>query len=330
MNLETWLTYDDVLLLPKYSEIEHRDDVNLKVEIAGLEFGHPIVLANMKTIGTTKMYKGIANTDPLFILHRFMSAKEAVTAFQQNQSIWSSVGGMNKENRDLVDLLMFCGQDSFCVDVAHGDHKMALEMVKYIKSKAIKNFVIAGNVCINDGALRLKEAGADIIKVGVGPGSICTTRIQTGNGAPQLTALESIRKAIGDTPIIADGGIKNSGDIVKALCFADMVMVGNLFAGTMEAEGEIVQTREGNFKRYEGSSTLKNRFVEGVKGQAPFKGKYACEVLQDLLDGVRSGLSYQGCNKLSEFRKDNPEFRFVRMTNNGLNESKPHNVFDAR
>jgi IMP dehydrogenase len=329
MNLETWLTYDDVLLLPKYSTVEHRGDIDLSIEVAGLKYGHPIIPSNMKTIGTLKMFKGIVNTTPLFILHRFMSSKEAAISFQQNPHIWSSVGGMNEENRNLVDLLMFCGQNKFCVDVAHGDHKMALDIVNYIKSKSLKNYVIAGNVCTVSGATNLKIAGADIIKVGVGPGSICTTRIQTGNGAPQLTALEFVRAGIGDTPIIADGGIKNSGDIVKALCFADMVMVGNLFAGTMEAEGEIIQTREGNFKRYEGSSTLKDRFVEGVKGQAPFKGKYACEVLGDLLDGVRSGLSYQGCNKLSKFRRDCPESRFVRMTNNGLMESQPH-VFNAR
>lgn len=316
MNPDTWLTYDDVLLLPNYSRIQHRDEINLNVKLGDLEFGHPVIPANMKTIGTPQMYKSIANTKPLFILHRFGKELESYIKCKET---FSSVGAL-EQSKSLIDILYTYGQRKFCIDLAHGHTKTMLETIDYIKVYGAT--VIAGNVCTAWAAKELIDAGADAIKVGVGPGSICTTRLMTGNGAPQLSALEEIRSAIGDNvPIIADGGIKNSGDMVKALCFADFVMCGNLFAGTLEDQGEIINTREGIFKSYDGSSTLKDRYVEGIKLQVPFKNKSASIVLNELLDGIRSGLSYQGCNKLSEFRKDQPWQRFVRLTNGGMRES---------
>lgn len=215
-----------------------------------------------------------------------------------------------------------------------------IKKMRYINEQV---FIIAGNVATGAGARRLWEAGANVVKVGVGPGSLCTTRIETGNGVPQLTALMDVAKTQKELlelwrtkdnsqypdsktnrqfPIISDGGIKSAGDIVKALCFADMVMVGNLFAGCEETPGQILNINGQTFKEYVGSSTHKTNHIEGVAAIVPAKGSYE-SILTKLLEGLRSGCSYQGAENLAELR-DNPEF--IRITNAGLKESHPHDV----
>jgi IMP dehydrogenase len=182
--------------------------------------------------------------------------------------------------------------------------------------------------------MRLWRAGATAVKVGIGPGSLCSTRIETGNGVPQLTALIDVAAArdayrhnressFDSMHIIADGGIKSAGDCVKALCFADMVMAGNLFAGTDESPGEEIIHQSGAvYKSYEGSSTHKTNHVEGVKAMVKTKGPVR-DVIRKLSEGIRSGCSYQGSISLYELRKE-PEF--IRVTNAGLHESHPHSV----
>ena len=339
INFIDGLTFDDVLLIPKYSKINSRASVDLSVKLSkGLRFKHPIIPANMKTVTGAKMAKLIAESGGLSVLHRFISIEEQLEIVNEfvlmtkegTPDYLSHVGvsvGVKKEDYENVNGLYQLGARIFCIDVAHGDSDKTVSMTNYIRNQFNHNvFIIAGNVAGPEGARNLWAAGADCVKVGVGPGSLCTTRIETGNGVPQLTALESIWSACKALPkplyVIADGGIKNAGDMVKALCFSDMVMAGNLFAGTDETPGEIVQVDGKRYKNYVGSSTHRTNHIEGVMALVPTKGP-ADSVLLKLCEGIRSGLSYQGCNNLNELKIDP---KFVRITNAGLTESHPHDV----
>ena len=226
-----------------------------------------------------------------------------------------------------------------CIDIAHGDSQQCVEMIQWLRNNHSELFIIAGNVATGSGAKRLWRAGANVVKVGVGPGSLCTTRIETGNGVPQLTALMDVAEAQRELmalyktkdnpelakrqfPFISDGGIKDAGDIVKALCFADMVMIGNMFAGCEEAPGHVINIDGRSYKEYVGSSTHKANHIEGVAAIVPYKGSVD-KILLKLTEGLQSGCSYQGAHNLSAL-KDNPVF--IRITGAGLKESHPHDV----
>jgi len=248
--------------------------------------------------------------------------------------------GTGEDSKERVKRLIEAGCDVIVVDTAHGHHKRVIEMVKWIK----KNFetpVVAGNVATREGCRALIEAGADGVKVGVGPGSICTTRVVAGVGVPQLTAIidcyDEAKKY--DIPIIADGGIRYSGDIVKALAAgASSVMIGSLFAGTDESPGETVLYEGRKFKVYRGMGSLgamsqgskdryfqdkQTKFVpEGVEGMVPYRGKVADVVFQ-LLGGLRSGMGYTGSSNLQELRVKS---RFIKITHAGVRESHPHDI----
>lgn len=338
------LTFDDVLLVPQHSTVESRSKVDISVNLGKLDFEHPVIPANMKSVVGQEMVYEIIQSGGLAILHRFMDIQEQVDIAEDIMDM----GGINRfavslgiKDVDKDNLARFedIGVYNVCIDIAHGDSNQCAEMVSWIKKKYPKINVIAGNVATGSGARRLWEAGADIVKVGVGPGSLCTTRIETGNGVPQLTALMDVSRVQKELealevsrglpkdkrrafPFIADGGIKNAGDIVKALCFADMVMVGNVFAGCEESPGKTLWVDGVSYKEYAGSSTHKTNHVEGVVALVPSKGSYH-NILTKLLEGVRSGCSYQGAHNLAELR-DNPEF--IRITNAGLRESHPHDV----
>lgn len=338
MEIREGLTFDDVLLVPQHSKIGSRSEVDISVQIDKLQFKHPIIPANMSSVTGQEMAVEIIKSGGLAVLHRFMLRQEQ---FDIAEDIVDQGGGRNfavslgvKED-DVKNFEVFYGMGVriFCIDIAHGDSYHCVQMIKALKERHSNITVIAGNVATGDGAYHLWRAGADIVKVGVGPGSLCTTRIETGNGVPQLTALMDVyqRRAeatngkwlTGPAYIIADGGIKSAGDVVKALCFADMVMIGNLFAGCVEAPGEIRRDPLGGaYKEYRGSSTHKANHIEGVSAFVPCTGRYQ-DVLTKLLEGLRSGCSYQGVNSISEL-KDNPTF--IRITNAGLKESHPHDV----
>jgi IMP dehydrogenase len=248
--------------------------------------------------------------------------------------------GTGEDSKERVKRLIEAGCDVIVIDTAHGHHKRVIEMVKWIK----KNFeipVVAGNVATREGCRALIEAGADGVKVGVGPGSICTTRVVAGVGVPQLTAImdcyDEAKKY--DIPIIADGGIRYSGDIVKALAAgASSVMIGSLFAGTDESPGETVLYEGRKFKVYRGMGSLgamsqgskdryfqdkQTKFVpEGVEGMVPYRGKVADVVFQ-LLGGLRSGMGYTGSRNLQELRLKS---RFIKITHAGVRESHPHDI----
>ncbi|MDO8803416.1 MAG: IMP dehydrogenase [Elusimicrobiota bacterium] len=238
--------------------------------------------------------------------------------------------------------LAAAGADVIALDTAHGHSAAVLRTLKAVKRK-FNVEVIAGNVATYEGALDLIKAGADAIKVGIGPGSICTTRIISGVGVPQLTAIKDCRRAAAKRgiPVIADGGIKFSGDITKAIAAgADCVMLGTLLAGAKEAPGDIILYHGRSYKAYRGMGSVgameagsKDRYgqagvekeklvPEGIEGQVPFKGSVA-EIVHQLTGGLRSGLGYCGCRDLAELRK---KARFVRISNAGLKESHVHDV----
>jgi IMP dehydrogenase len=343
------LTFDDVLLVPQHSTIESRSQVDLSVKWGSLKYNHPIIPANMKTITGLEMAREIKKSGGLAIVHRFMPIREQMDIFtelthsvEDCKNVALSVG-VKEEDKLTTTLFYNLGVRIICVDVAHGDSQLCAFMVAWIKAMYPDMFVIAGNVATGSGARRLWEAGANVVKVGVGPGSLCTTRIETGNGVPQLTALMDVQetqqqlvnlwkakdsKLYPDSftqrsfPFISDGGIKSAGDIVKALCFADMVMIGNLFAGCEETPSETRVIDGISYKEYVGSSTHKTSHIEGVAALVPNKGSYK-HLLTRLLEGVCSGCTYQGARNLDEL-KDNPTF--IRITNAGLKESNPHDV----
>jgi IMP dehydrogenase len=250
--------------------------------------------------------------------------------------------GPSKDFDQRVTLLVEAGVDLLCVDTAHGHSLGVIESVKKIKSRFSQVEVMAGNVATAEGTKDLIAAGADAVKVGMGPGSICTTRVVAGCGMPQISAImECSQAAKGRVPIIADGGIKFSGDIPKAIAAgADVIMIGNLFAGTDESPGEIVILEGRSFKVYRGMGSLtsmkkgsKDRYFqqgteesklvpEGIEGRVPYRGPLASSVHQ-LIGGLRAGMGYCGCRNLLELQK---KTTFVQITNAGLRESHPHDI----
>lgn len=332
---EDGLTYDDVLLVPQYSEINSRSQVDVSVKIGKFTFSHPIILSNMKSIIGPDMALEIVKSGGLAVLHRFSSIEDQLNlcfqliALGYTNNIAISVG-VKQEDKDNLYKFIDLGIKIVCIDVAHGDSSLCLEMCKYVKEHFPQVLLIAGNVATATGAKRLWAAGADMVKCGIGPGSICSTRIQTGNGVPQLTAIMNIHKVKIELQsilnkklyFIADGGLKTPGDIVKALCFADMVMTGNMFAGCYESPGKVITIDNKTFKQYEGSSTHKTNHIEGVIGLVPVKGTFK-DILNSTLEGIKSGCSYQGVDNLEDL-KDNPHL--IKISSAGLKESHPHSI----
>jgi IMP dehydrogenase len=252
--------------------------------------------------------------------------------------------GATGDFRERADELVKARVDCLVVDTAHGHSSRVLDAVREIKRRHSDTQVIAGNVATAEGTLALIEAGVDAVKVGIGPGSICTTRVVTGSGVPQITAINDCVKAARKhgVPVIADGGVKFSGDVAKAIATgADVVMIGSLFAGTEEAPGEVILFQGRSFKTYRGMGSIgamregsRDRYSqeeimsesklvpEGIEGRVPYKGTLADMVTQ-LVGGLRSGMGYTGCRNISEFQE---KTRFVRITSAGLRESHVHDV----
>ena len=251
--------------------------------------------------------------------------------------------GIAKDTFDRARALVDARADLLVIDTAHGHSEGVLDMVAAMREKFPGVQLVAGNVATREGALALIERGVDAVKVGVGPGSICTTRIVTGAGVPQITAIAEAARACAeaDVPLIADGGIKFSGDVVKAIAAgAECVMIGSLFAGTEEAPGETVLYQGRSFKEYRGMGSLgamargsKDRYFqdefdekklvpEGIEGRVPYKGPISGLVGQ-LVGGLRAGMGYCGCRDVAALRRDS---RFVRITSAGLRESHAHDV----
>lgn len=343
-------TFDDLLLVPRESTFSSRfnDEINLSTSIFGFDtLQLPIISANMDTVTELNMTKQLADLGGVGIIHRFLTIEEQTNQLDKLDKAtnvsYPVIGCIGVSNQDLEIRLPAIQEyiDSILIDVAHGHSSVVVNTIRYIKEKYPGLKIMAGNVCTSEAVRTLLDAGADSIKCGVGPGSICTTRIKTGNGYPQLSAIANCKEAINSwfkflnqeptCTLVADGGIKNSGDIVKALAAgADAVMLGGLLAGTDEAPGETIVNTEGKFKKYRGMAS--REFQEEKKGQAtsiegeslmiPCKGPVS-NILQDLKNGILSGMSYQGASNLKELRKN---ARFVQITAAGYRESLPHGL----
>jgi IMP dehydrogenase len=254
--------------------------------------------------------------------------------------------GTSPDTDERIEALVTAGVDVLVVDTAHGHSKNVIERVQWIKNQYRGVDVIGGNIATGEAALALYEAGADGVKVGIGPGSICTTRIVTGTGVPQITAISNVAEALGDRdiPIIADGGIRFSGDIAKAIVAgAHAVMMGSMFAGTEEAPGEVELYQGRTYKAYRGMGSIgamaqkqgsSDRYFqdssvgaeklvpEGIEGRVPYKGPVSA-IIQQLMGGVRSAMGYAGCATIPDMRT---RPTFVRVTTAGMSESHVHDV----
>ncbi len=263
---------------------------------------------------------------------------------QQGKLLVGAAVGVGPDNDERIELLVAAGVDVIVVDTAHGHSKGVLDRVKWVKTRFPKVQVIGGNIATGAAALALVDHGADAVKVGIGPGSICTTRIVAGVGVPQITAIANVSDALAGTgvPCIADGGIRYSGDIAKALAAgASAVMMGSMFAGTEEAPGEVILFQGRSYKSYRGMGSLgamsdgsADRYFqdsannadklvpEGIEGRVPYKGSVIA-ILYQLVGGVRSAMGYCGCGTIDELRE---RAEFVEITSAGMRESHVHDV----
>jgi len=327
------LTYDDIQLVPKFSNVSSRTNVDLSCKISkNYELAVPLVASCMDTVCGYDMLVSMNKMGGVGCLHRFMPIEEqarTISKFRKEQ--WGALSmaaiGVGEEGKKRAIALASVGTHILVIDVAHGHHENVINMIKWCKESLPVNVdIIAGNIATSQAAVDLQEAGVDGLRVGIGGGSLCTTRIQTGFGIPNVTCLEDIL-SVSEVPVMADGGIRTSGDISKALAIgADCVMLGSLLAGTQEAPGKIIEKNGSLYKRYRGSASLETKTVHGqaernVEGEStiiPFKGGVKF-ILSGLIDGIKSACSYAGANSLDEYY---PEY--VRVTNAGLTEGKPH------
>ncbi|KKL76455.1 hypothetical protein LCGC14_2044700, partial [marine sediment metagenome] len=253
-------SYDDVLIIPKYNKVISRRDVELKTKITrNYEIDIPLIAANMDSICDSKMAIALGKLGGLGVIHRFMTIEEQtreVEKVKQEKLIVAAAIGV-KDAKERTKSLVNAGLNILVIDLAHGHSKYAGKTLDYLKEHYPKIDIMAGNIATKDGAEYFLSKGADAIKIGIGPGSLCTTRLMAGAGVPQITAIMDVYEATkGEIPICADGGIKNPGDVVKAIgAGANTVMSGFIFAGTEETPGEIIEKNGKKFKQYLGSAS---------------------------------------------------------------------------
>jgi IMP dehydrogenase len=335
MRLKEVLTYDDVLLVPQHSDIESRKEVDIGNDLdENIHLDLPIISAPMDTVTELSMAMSMAEMGGLGVVHRYGTiagqCRHVSEARRQVELVGAAVG-VTGDYLERALHLADSGAKVLCVDVAHGHHKLVERAIKSIKDLLHERVhIMAGNVATPEGYGALSGWGADSIRCNVGGGSICSTRIQTGHGMPGLqTILDCAERKRPETKIIADGGLKSSGDMVKALAAgADFVMVGSLLAGTDETPGDVIGTINSKKKVYRGMASKEAQFEwrgkyssnEGISATIPYKGKIA-DILEDLKNGIASGLSYSGCRTIQELQEN---AIFIRQTASGLAESKPH------
>ena len=323
-DVRTGLSYGDVLLVPKRSAVDSRDDVDLSTTFTpNVRLETPLVSAAMDTVTETTMARELGRAGGLGVIHRFLTPAEQARQVADVTAAFEHVGaavGIDEDYIARAELLVDAGVDALVVDVAHGHLERALDAVEALTAAFPDTDLVAGNVATPAGVADLAAAGADCVKVGIGPGSHCTTRKVAGAGVPQLTAVDDCASVAADhgVTICADGGIRNSGDAVKALLAgADTVMLGSLFAGTDEAPGRVVEVDGTRYKRSRGMATTaadearddKSNDIdadEGVEALTPYKGPVA-GVVEEFCAGIRSGLSYCGGHTIADAR-ENAEF----------------------
>ncbi|AIS08988.1 Inosine-5'-monophosphate dehydrogenase [Lactobacillus sp. wkB8] len=358
------LTFDDVLLIPAESHVLP-NEVNLHTQLApNLKLNIPLISAGMDTVTEGAMAIAIALQGGLGVIHKNMSisaqageianvknvvvpaniTKAAVD--DDNRLLVAAAIGVTSDTFERAEALLEKGADAIVIDTAHGHSAGVLRKIKEIRDHFPNITLIAGNVATGDATRALFDAGVDIVKVGIGPGSICTTRVVAGVGVPQITAIYDAATAAREyeKPIIADGGMKYSGDIVKALAAGgNAVMLGSMLSGTTEAPGEIFESNGRKYKTYRGMGSVgamaqahgssdryfqggvneANKLVpEGVEARVEYKGDVSDIVFQ-IIGGLRSGMGYVGAATINDLRENT---QFVKITNAGLRESHPHDV----
>jgi IMP dehydrogenase len=341
------LTFDDVLMLPRYSNVlplntsinlNLTNKINLKV---------PFLSSAMDTVTESNMAIAMAKTGGIGVIHRNLNIKkqsEQIKKVKNKNLLVGAAIGTNQEDLDRAKALLDNGADLIVIDTAHGHSSKVLDILSKIKKIINKTPICVGNIATGEAATKLYNSGADIIKVGIGPGSICTTRMVAGIGVPQISAIIEVKKALNKKKIkiISDGGIKFSGDIAKALAAgADAIMMGSIFAGTDESPGRKFKVKGKIYKQYRGMGSIgamssgsanryfqknykdKSKFVpEGVEGRVEYKGSVS-KIIYQLQGGLRSSMGYIGAKNLNEIQK---KAKFIKITKAGFYESMVHSV----
>ncbi len=346
------LTYDDVLLLPDASDVVPSEVDTTTQLTRTISIAVPLVSSAMDTVTESAMAIAMAKAGGIGIIHRNLPISDQVTHVKlvKNVGLAGAAVGVGDDGFARAQALIEAGVDVVVVDTAHGHHRAVLDAIARIKKFSPTIQIIGGNIATRAGAQALINAGADAVKVGVGPGSICTTRVVAGVGVPQITAIMEAAKACNKAgiPLIADGGLQYSGDIVKAIVAgANSVMLGSLLAGCQESPGELVEIAGVKYKTYRGMGSLgamqsrgeqksysKDRYMqddvlsedklvpEGIEGKVIFRGSVE-DVVHQLVGGLRSGMGYAGAPDIETLRR---EGRLIQITSAGLQESHPHDV----
>ena len=337
INRKEALTYDDVLLIPQYSDIESRKEIDVGSFLDdGIELELPVISSPMDTVTGAEMAVQMASQGGLGVLHRYNEISEQVAMTLdirqkiQNKVVAAAVGVTGDYLCRAVNLFD-AGANILCIDVAHGHHALVERAIKSIRDEIGDSVhIMAGNVATRQGYEDLANWGADSVRCNVGGGSICSTRIQTGHGVPGLQTILDCSQSDCDARIIADGGIKSSGDMVKALAAgADFVMVGSMLAGTKESPGFVVEEKDGGkHKLYRGMASKEAQMDwrgkyssdEGISTRIPYKGSVV-DVLQDIKNGLTSGFSYSGARNINQLWI---RAAWIRQTSAGLTESRTH------
>jgi len=346
------LTFDDVLLTPKYSEILPSEVTTNTSLSKNLNLKIPIISSAMDTVTESQMAIAIAKAGGIGVIHRNLDIKSQISEINKVKSkkllVGAAVGAGPLEYKR-AEAILKANVDLIVVDTAHGHTKKVGEIIRKIKKlKSNKTTLCAGNIATTEAAKFLIKLGAEVIKVGIGPGSICTTRLVAGIGVPQLSAILAVRKGVGrkKVSIIADGGIKFSGDISKALAAgADAVMIGSLFAGTNESPGKIIKKNGKLFKNFRGMGSIgamnkgsadryfqtkqkdTSKYVpEGVEGLVKYKGSVE-KIIYRLIGGLKSSMGYLGKKKIINLRN---KPKFVKITKAGFYESMVHNIDEVK
>ena len=347
VTIKESLTFDDVLLLPQYSNIlPSETDISLNLT-HNIFLKVPFLSSAMDTVTESKMAIAMAKSGGIGVVHRNLNIKnqtKEILKVKKKKLVVAAAVGTNKEDLDRARSLVSNGCDLIVIDTAHGHSEKVLKVLSKLKRITNKIPICVGNIATAHAAKKLYNSGADIIKVGIGPGSICTTRMVAGIGVPQISAIMEVKKVLKNKKIkiISDGGIKFSGDIAKALAAgADAIMMGSIFAGTTESPGKKFTFKGKIFKHYRGMGSIgamssgsanryfqknfkdKAKFVpEGVEGRVEYKGKVS-KIIYQLKGGLRSSMGYIGAKNLKQISKN---AKFIKITKAGFYESMVHSV----
>lgn len=336
--MKNTLTYDDVLLVPQYSDVRSRSEIDIGTQLGdNMGLSLPVISSPMDTISEKEMAISLAEVGGCSVIHRYNTIEAQASMVAQaleeggSHAIVGAAVGISGEFLNRATVLRAVGVSFICVDVAHGHHILMKEALTTLREALGSEIhIMAGNVATLKAINDLSDWGADSVRCNIGGGSICSTRIQTGHGLPGLQTILECANTDRDVIVIADGGIKTSGDIVKALAAgADAVMVGSLLAGTDETPGRLLEDKSGNkWKVYRGMASKEAQIqwrgryssFEGIATTVPYRGPVKL-ILEDLERGIRSGFSYSGARSLPELQA---KAEFVTQTSSGLSEGHTH------